>query len=157
MKKLNKAQVEKATVKLTKKGGQGILVPGGFILTAAHCVDYSTGGAMADGFYDFIETIETTKGERIEATSYVVEPVCDIAVLGPPDDQYALDEYEKYQEFCDNTRPVSLYLGEFELKKRYSVYYLTARFGIKAYPLSVHIFRLKVRSIIKVTIFSNSE
>ena len=57
-----KKRVEKATVKLISKGGQGILVPGGFIITAAHCVDFDCGGSMALGEY-FIEEIETIKGQ----------------------------------------------------------------------------------------------
>ena len=41
--------VEKATVRLTGKGGQGVLVPGGLIVTAAHCVNWYLEGGMAMG------------------------------------------------------------------------------------------------------------
>lgn len=41
--------VEKATVALQGKGGQGVLVGGNLILTAAHCVTFSLEGYMTMG------------------------------------------------------------------------------------------------------------
>src|SRR5262245_38143525 len=43
------AQVQLATVQIQKKGGRGVLVPGGFVLTAAHCVEWSPEGGMVLG------------------------------------------------------------------------------------------------------------
>jgi hypothetical protein len=44
-----RARTRAATVQLPTKGGQGVLVPGGFVLTAAHCIDWSLDGGMALG------------------------------------------------------------------------------------------------------------
>jgi hypothetical protein len=35
------SRVVNATVRITKLGGQGVLVAGGFILTATHCITWS--------------------------------------------------------------------------------------------------------------------
>jgi len=37
-----KRKIERATVKLA--GAQGVLIPGGLIMTAAHCVPYANDG-----------------------------------------------------------------------------------------------------------------
>jgi S1-C subfamily serine protease len=75
-------RVEKATVRLTKKSGQGVIVPDGLILTAAHCIEWCCEGGMVLGDF-FLEEIEFG-GQKIVAQVYAVEPVSDIAVLGRP-------------------------------------------------------------------------
>ena len=52
--------VAAATVRFPERGGQGVLVPGGLILTAAHVVDRTDTGAMAlgDG-EEFVQKIVT--------------------------------------------------------------------------------------------------
>jgi len=42
-------EVVKATLIVPAKGGRGILVPGGFIVTAAHCVECACDGSMSVG------------------------------------------------------------------------------------------------------------
>ena len=37
---MTRAEIEKAIVTLTKRGGQGVLVADNLILTAAHCIDF---------------------------------------------------------------------------------------------------------------------
>jgi hypothetical protein len=44
-----RARVMKATVRIDQLGGQGVLVPGSFILTATHCVKWNGEGGMAMG------------------------------------------------------------------------------------------------------------
>ena len=95
-----------ATVRLPRVNGLGVYVGGGFILTAAHCVNYRVEGAMALGC-PFLERVKTSKGELV-ATVVAVEPVADIAVLGPPDDQMLFNEAQEYEQFCEQTRPVAL-------------------------------------------------
>ena len=52
-----------ATVRLDNLGGQGVLVPGGFILTAAHCIQWN--GEVEMAMVDrFIESITTKSGAR---------------------------------------------------------------------------------------------
>lgn len=44
-----KARVENATLRMEALGGLGVLVPGGFVLTATHCIQWSGTGGMALG------------------------------------------------------------------------------------------------------------
>ncbi len=96
----------RAIVKLPKLGGHGVLVPGGMILTAAHCIDFSTTGGMVLGDH-FIEELETHMG-RIKAVPLIVEPVTDIAALGCPDNQIFYKEAEAFENFCETTKPMPL-------------------------------------------------
>ena len=56
-------RVAQATVKLPKKGGQGVMVPGGYVITAAHCIGWAGDGEMVLGDF-FIEDVETTEGVK---------------------------------------------------------------------------------------------
>ena len=49
--------VANATVTILGKGGQGVLVNGNMIITAAHCIDYSLDGGMVLGDF-FLEKIK---------------------------------------------------------------------------------------------------
>lgn len=100
-----KARVMKATVRLDKLGGQGVLVPGRFILTAAHCIKWNGEGAMALGDR-FIETITTKDGTHLRVEVLMAEPVADIAVLGPLDGQEAPEDCEAFEQWCENTQCV---------------------------------------------------
>jgi hypothetical protein len=56
-----KTRVEKATVRIDSRGGLGVLVPGAFILTATHCIQWSGTGGMALGDV-YPESITTADG-----------------------------------------------------------------------------------------------
>ncbi len=47
--RLDKAKVARATVRFAKQGGQGVIVPGGLIVTAAHVITWVGTGGMALG------------------------------------------------------------------------------------------------------------
>ena len=47
--RLDKAKVARATVRFAKQGGQGVIVPGGLIVTAAHVIAWVGTGGMAFG------------------------------------------------------------------------------------------------------------
>lgn len=64
---------DQAIVRVTKLGGHGVLVPRKIILTAAHCINFSTTGGMVLGDH-YTEEIETHAG-RIKASPLIVEPV----------------------------------------------------------------------------------
>jgi hypothetical protein len=99
-----RARVKAATVLLKKLGGRGVLVPGGFILTAAHCIKWKgTGGVLGD--YS-LEPILTSDGRKFLASVCAVEPVADIAALQAPDDEVLFDDYEAFEEFVDDVEPV---------------------------------------------------
>ncbi len=117
-------RVKNATVKMTQKGGQGVLIPGEMILTAAHCIDWKCDGSMVLGNY-FIEEIETRMG-NIKATPLAVEPVADIAVLGALDNQVFPPEYlDPFEAFCENTEPVPLCVRDFPLFEPIPIFILT--------------------------------
>ncbi len=98
--------VEKATVTLLGKGGLGVFVGDGLIITAAHCINFSCKGEMVLE-EPFIEKIKTGKKELV-VTTLAVEPVSDLAVLGSLDNQECATEAEDFEEFCENTTPVPL-------------------------------------------------
>jgi hypothetical protein len=97
-----KTRTENATVWFLQLGGQGVLVPGGFILTAAHCINYDGTGRMALGDH-FIETIRARDGSMYKVRPAAVEPVLDIAALEELDNQMFPDEHRAFQSFC--TKP----------------------------------------------------
>ena len=68
-----KAIAANVTVKLEIRGkevGQGILVPGGFILTAAACTE-----RQAKGPAYVAQILTTARGRRLQAVPYAVDPV----------------------------------------------------------------------------------
>jgi hypothetical protein len=113
-------KIEKATVKLTKKGGQGILVNNHYILTAAHCIDYTLNGAMAMGEY-FLEELKTHAG-IITSAPVFVDPCSDIALLSEPDGQELITQWEQYDEFCMNTSPIKISKMKLEVGKKYNIF-----------------------------------
>ena len=116
---MTRAEIEKAIVTLTKRGGQGVLVADNLILTAAHCIDFSCEGGMIWDHY--IEGIETTAG-RFKVGPVAVEPVNDIAVLGTLDGQTFPDEAEQFEEFCAHVAPVPICTEDFELFRKFPAY-----------------------------------
>jgi hypothetical protein len=95
-----------AVVQIPSSGGRGVLV-GEIILTAAHCVTFSTNGEMVLGDF-FIEEIETRRGRRLKVRPLAVEPVADIAALGCLDDQQFYEEVEAFEDFCHATTPMPI-------------------------------------------------
>jgi hypothetical protein len=93
-----------ATVRLPRTGGQGVLVPGGYILTAAHCVEWHTGGMMT--LDDSYEPVETRTHGCFRMCVEAVEPVADIAVLGVADGQRLDKDADAFEEFQAATRPL---------------------------------------------------
>jgi S1-C subfamily serine protease len=103
----NRGRVEAATVRLTEKGGCGVLVPGGFILTATHCIDWSGTGQMAMG-EEYPTEIKTPDGAKFRVGVLACDPVSDIAVLGELDNQNFYDDVEAFEEWRERVKPVPL-------------------------------------------------
>jgi len=122
-------RVEAATVRFRRWGGQGVLVPGRLIVTAAHVIQWSAEGHMA--LREFVEEIEAG-GRRLRITPMAVEPVADIAVLGALDDQAYLDDAEAFEAFCESTAPVPLCTGD--ASGRVHVFTHTGRWVAGHYP-----------------------
>jgi S1-C subfamily serine protease len=100
-------RVARAVVRLPRLMGQGVLVPGGFIVTAARCVGWTPECSMTLGGC-LPEPIVTADGRKILAGPLAVEPVADLAVLGTVDDQTFSKEAAAFAAFCEDTPPVRL-------------------------------------------------
>ena len=99
--------VEAATVRLPEAGGQGVLVPNGYVLTAAHCVTWNPEGGMALGDFH-LERFETRTGAQFMGSICAVEAVADIAALNAPDSQTFSKWADAFESFCEATSPVPL-------------------------------------------------
>jgi len=104
-------RITRAIVHLPRLGGQGVLVPGGLVVTAAHCIGRTAEGGMALGDY-YIEEIVVADGRRLMASPLAVEPVSDLAELGAVDSQELGEEADAFEDFCSNTKPVRLATDE---------------------------------------------
>ncbi len=103
-----KFRVAAATVLLPEKGGQGVLVSGGFILTAAHCVDWDFEDEL--GMMDHhVERVDTRDGLSLKVGPCSVDPLTDIAALGALDGEEFYEESQAFEHFCDNTPCVPLH------------------------------------------------
>ncbi len=113
-------EIDLATVKLVKKGGQGVLVSGNLIITAAHCIDgLNWEGGLALG--DFcLQQLETFAGKKVIADVWYADAISDTAVLGSPDDQDR--EAEAFERYCGETKPVALCRRAFKFSQRFPVY-----------------------------------
>ena len=118
-----KVAIMEATVHLPKLGGQGVLVPGNLILTAAHCISWDSSGGMTLGGIH-IEDVEC-RGQSLKVTPLAVEPVSDIAVLGSLDDQNFFQEATDFDAFCDNTKRIRVRITDAPLNQPFPVYILT--------------------------------
>jgi S1-C subfamily serine protease len=112
-----RARVTAATVTLPRLHGQGVLVPGGYIITATHCIKWSGEGGMALGD-DFVETVKLPAGRTFLAAVVSAEPVTDMAVLGAADTPSLTQDSDAFEFFAKQIRGVPLFpfplsVGEF--------------------------------------------
>ena len=88
--------------------GQGVLIPGNLILTATHVLDVRYDGMMTVEELACIHKITTSKGKKLLVEPVAVEPVSDVAVLGPVTHMDLFEDSNHFYEFCENTKPVTL-------------------------------------------------
>ena len=100
-------RIARAVVRLPRLIGQGVLVPGGFIVTAARCIGWTAEDSLMLGGC-LPEPIITADGRKIVAAPLAVEPVADLAVLGAMDHQAFSSEAAAFEAFCEATPPVRL-------------------------------------------------
>jgi len=96
-----KTRVCEATVR-TQHGAQGVVVLGGFILTATHCLTWDAENHHPLNY--ITDTITTPDGRRIVTRVVFADPGSDLAVLGPWDDQDDLG----FNEWYDTVPPLSI-------------------------------------------------
>lgn len=105
-----KARVMNATVQVGNSNGshgRGVLVAGGFIVTAAHCINWDSKGGMVLGDH-YLEEIVTSGGETFRLSPWAVEPLSDVALLGAPDSQLFYDDADAFETWQEQTNPVLL-------------------------------------------------
>jgi V8-like Glu-specific endopeptidase len=140
--------VEKATVALQNKGGQGVLVNGNLILTAAHCVTFSLEGSMTQGDH-YIEEIKTKDGAVLKVAPIAIEPLSDIAALGALDEQEFSDDVETFEAFCEQTKGIPVFKGTLQFKDSLKVYVHTHKGGWLAGKVTNYSHNLPHRLCIK--------
>ena len=116
--------VENATVVVKRKGCQGVFVHENLILTAAHCVNFNFDGLMSLGAFS-TEEIETSSGEQFKVGPIAVDPISDVAILGPLEDEAFPKEAESFLDFCEHVKPVKLCQSVFEKRKAVDIYVYT--------------------------------
>lgn len=112
-----KCRIEAATLTVETKArgtGRGVLVNGGFILTAAHCVDCAFEGEMILGDH-YLQTVVSKDGKRLKVSPVAVDPCTDFAVFGTPDRQRLSEDADAFETFCDETEPLSISSRQYEL------------------------------------------
>lgn len=112
----SRARVERATVRLVETGGCGVLVPGEFILTATHCIDWSGTGDMVLGEY-YPTKIETAEGAKFSVEVAACDPRSDLAVLEELDNQAFFDDAHAFEEWREQVEPVPLSTRQFKLQR----------------------------------------
>ena len=143
--------VSVATVRFPRRGGQGVIVGDGLILTAAHVIGWTATGDMALASDDYRETVQIRSGEKVETSVVCLEPIADIAFLGCPDDQRSWDEAEAFESLIGAIRPLRIYEKELPIRRPMRVHILThtgrwvegtvQQYKPQSHRLHVHTFR----------------
>jgi len=118
-----KKRAEKATVAMQRHGGQGVVVPGGFVLTAAHCIHWTAEGYMAMDV-DHIETFALGNG-LLKGRVLAIEPVSDVAILGELDAQEFSKESQAYREALSGITPVPISMRDHKVCHRFAIHVLS--------------------------------
>jgi S1-C subfamily serine protease len=93
--------------------GQGFLMCGGLILTAAHCIPWGERDVVSLVLGDpLLVYVRAPGGDRFRAELVAADPVTDVAVLGAVDDIYPPTDYERFSDFEATTPALTLYTGE---------------------------------------------
>lgn len=122
-----RVRIKAATVRFMRRGGQGVLVPGQMIVTAAHVVHWDTEGGMTMGAAHYVEDVRAGR-RTLKVEVLAIEPVADIAVLGAPDGQASQELFnaaEAFADFCESTAPVPICTADFRLFVPFPVHILT--------------------------------
>jgi hypothetical protein len=145
---IQKKKIEAATVSIQNTSGRGVLIFGDLVLTAAHCVNWQTEGAMMAMEDWFPEPVKPANTEPFILTPVAIEPLSDIAVLGEIDDE---ESYLKFEEFRESTKPVRICETAFKNRESQNVYLLDREMNwveakITSYSLHDHFGRISIQT-----------
>jgi hypothetical protein len=107
-------------------------------MSAAHCLGWTAEGWMA--LDDTHEQIRTAAERELTVTVLFLDPVADVAVLGPPDGQVYSNEAEPFGTFCGETPPVPLAIRQYELGRQFPGHIFTHNKGVL--PTRMGLFQL---------------
>lgn len=99
-------RVEAATVRLPERGCRGVLVPGGLILTAMHCIGWDGSAGWVLGDYHPVDV--EAGGRKFRLGPCYADAVSDMAALEPLDNQVFPDDKDVFNEWRERTPPVPL-------------------------------------------------
>lgn len=103
------AEIRAATVWLPTREGQGVLVNGDVILTAAHCIEWSPDFIDASCLGDPIrQFIETKDGRKFRGDVVFIDPIADIAAIQCCDAEQCLKDAAAFENFCRSTTATTL-------------------------------------------------
>jgi hypothetical protein len=112
-------------VLLPKGPGQGVVIAGGYVLTAAHCIEWDARGGIVLG--DFLVEPIRIGDEEVRGTPIVIEACSDIAVLSIEDlelrDPVAFErDAETWKARLATVKPVPLFVDDIEERKPFAVH-----------------------------------
>jgi S1-C subfamily serine protease len=144
-----KAHVANATVQLQGLGGCGVLVTGGFILTATHCIRWNGSGGMTRGNH-YSEIVSTKNGYRFRVGISAADPVSDMAALSALNEWAYSEDYDAFKSWRESTCPVTVRNQTLRVGDSLPVHILThnrswidgrvCRYGYHGHPQSGSIF-----------------
>lgn len=125
----NRSRIVGATLTVVKdreydSKGRGFLVHGGYVLTAAHCVNWSGEGEMALG-EDVAVSMIAADGSKLLGRVVAVDPVSDIAVIGSIDDATTIEEAQAFDSFVESNEGLILCKDEFPLGVEFALHIYT--------------------------------
>jgi hypothetical protein len=98
--------VEAATVS-TETGGCGVLVPGGYVLTATHCIQWDGTAGLVLGDHHPI-AITTRDGAHFRLGPGFADAVTDMAALGDLDCQEASEDCDAFEAWRERIAPIPI-------------------------------------------------
>ena len=100
------ARVKAATVRLPEMGGRGVLIPGGLILTATHCIGWDGTAGLVLGDHHPVRVEAGDHSFRLGP--WFADAVSDMAALGPLDNQVFPEDEDAFDTWRAGIRPVQL-------------------------------------------------
>jgi Trypsin-like peptidase domain len=104
MTKLDRAKA--ATVRLPGTGSRGVLVAGGFVLTATHCIGWDGTSGLTLGDHHRVPV--EADGLTVRLQPYFADAVSDMAALGEPDDQVFPEDAQTFEAWRERTKEIAL-------------------------------------------------